>query len=325
MTLGTSVIFRSTDVGAPQFSVTPGTLNTVLKAVLVDGYDTKASLGWTLEYEDVDAKVCVYRMKGGTRMFIRVDDSGISPSTTDMSHVTAYTSMINAHSGTERTPNPLNNRDVYVHKRFNAGIANVPWMVIGDDAGFYLITRPGYSSYPTSVQGLINQVHYFGDYIKYNQKNMWNFCLMGMSTTTYTGVEFSANTVITVQRDALFMRSTAMGTLQGIGVANFGYNYAVGLPLQSSYTMGALIEYPIRLYDSQNVALLGVLPGVSDILQKQPVVTYTYNPNTVPYWEHTDFDGVLKMLLTSGPVQYYTSHTTNRTIFRVGRGFRDVR
>ena len=45
-------VYRSTDEGAPQLSDAPGSLKTVLKACLTNGYGTKQPLGWEMQYED---------------------------------------------------------------------------------------------------------------------------------------------------------------------------------------------------------------------------------------------------------------------------------
>ena len=41
-------VYRSTDEGAPQLSAAAGSLKTVLKACLTNGYGTKQPLGWEM-------------------------------------------------------------------------------------------------------------------------------------------------------------------------------------------------------------------------------------------------------------------------------------
>ena len=45
-------VYRSTDTGAPQLTGTAGSLKTVLKACLVEGYGSQPALGWEMKYED---------------------------------------------------------------------------------------------------------------------------------------------------------------------------------------------------------------------------------------------------------------------------------
>ncbi len=50
-------VYRSTDTGAPQLTPTAGSLKTILKACLVEGYGNQPSLGWEMPYEDTTSGV----------------------------------------------------------------------------------------------------------------------------------------------------------------------------------------------------------------------------------------------------------------------------
>lgn len=74
-------VYSSEDAGAPQFAATPSPKPSdyiaILKACLVDGYGTKAPLGWTITAEDVANRKIAFRNSlsdGGTGSYLVVSD-----------------------------------------------------------------------------------------------------------------------------------------------------------------------------------------------------------------------------------------------------------
>ena len=95
----TSRMFRSEDASAPELKYVNGSLIALLKAVLVNGYGTTQSLGWTLEFEDATANLAVFRMKGGTRTYIQVDDNAVGNTAVGQASIYAYETMSSVRDG----------------------------------------------------------------------------------------------------------------------------------------------------------------------------------------------------------------------------------
>jgi len=325
MTMGTSRIFRSTDSSAPVLAgKTPGSLKTLLKAVLVDGYGSNASLGWTTEFEA--GNVIVFRMKGGTRKFIRIDDSGtISLWVADMS---AFSSMSSISNGTERIP--ATGIFSYIYKQPDiSGTNNIPWMVIGDDAGIWLLYRASYCYYPVGVQGLYWDAVYIGDYCPWDVRNKWNFCMHG-NVGQNCFVPHTPNTNAFAERGSSFAKGNVqIGVLPFSNNTYFGHNYAVQPSFGMNKLGGSYLQSAVHLYETNATVstILGNFPGVSEPIAQQMInVQYSYATNQPPYEELIDSDGVLSILLTMYHLQSYanTSDNTHRLIFKVGKGFRNV-
>ena len=68
-------VYRSTDTNAPQLTKTAGSLKTVLKACLVEGYGSQPALGWDMPYEN--GMKAVFRSKDpkATKTALRVDNA----------------------------------------------------------------------------------------------------------------------------------------------------------------------------------------------------------------------------------------------------------
>ena len=69
-------VYRSTDEGAPQLSAAAGSLKTVLKACLTNGYGTKQPLGWEMQYEDGHAACWRSQHNRATGAVLSLDDKG---------------------------------------------------------------------------------------------------------------------------------------------------------------------------------------------------------------------------------------------------------
>lgn len=68
-------VYRSTDTNAPQLTKTAGSLKTVLKACLVEGYGSQPALGWDMPYEN--GMKAVFRSKDpkATKTALQVDNA----------------------------------------------------------------------------------------------------------------------------------------------------------------------------------------------------------------------------------------------------------
>ena len=321
MTLGISRIFRSTDASAPQFSYAAGSLKNVLKTVLVTGYGATPSLGWSLEYES--GHIAVLRQKSGIRRFIRLDDSGVvNPNYMEIS---AYSSMSSINYGTERMP-AVGLSPMYIWKRNTTAVSSVPWMIIGDEAGFWIVYRP----YETGILSYLWQCVYVGDYPAWDIRNKWNFSIFGTTVAANPNGMYphtAATTHHMVERGSSFTKGASyVGLLPFNGNTQFGHNDMIQPSFGVHKLGGSFMCSPIHIYETVTAGnvILGNLPGVFEPIAKD--YTYQYDTTTfLPLYEEvTDSNGVLSILLVGVQSGSYQTSNTNKLIFKVGKGFRNV-
>lgn len=65
-------VYRNTDDNAPQLTATAGSLKTILKACLVEGYGNKPSLGWEMPFEDAHSAVFRSKNPQSTGMALQI-------------------------------------------------------------------------------------------------------------------------------------------------------------------------------------------------------------------------------------------------------------
>jgi len=141
----TSVLYSSTDVGAPQLgSLTAGSVIAVLSACLVNGYGGKASLGWTMPFYDVAANLAVYRndVNTGSGCYLRVHDNK-QLSADYYYSLRMYSSMSTIDTGIDPIPLELANSEAKVS---NSTVGTTKWYLIGDNRGFYFTVFPYFYS-----------------------------------------------------------------------------------------------------------------------------------------------------------------------------------
>jgi hypothetical protein len=76
-------IFQSTEIGAPQLNGNTGSLVAVLDAVLVNGFGTRQSLGWSkpLANDSLTGSLGCWRPPSGSRMILYMNDTAPTAST----------------------------------------------------------------------------------------------------------------------------------------------------------------------------------------------------------------------------------------------------
>jgi len=331
MTMGISRIFRSTDVGAPVFTNNVvGSLTALLKAVLVNGYGSTASLGWTLEFDGTG--ISAFRMKGGTRTFIRFDDS--SYNSVGHTEVSAFSTMSSLNNGTERIPNIGVN--AFIHKsQVTPGVA--PWIIIGDDAGFWILFN-NLTGSPTTANRY--SAMYLGDYNAWDVKNKWNFCMIAsnatnpptMATRTYDlRIHTPATTSTGYQHIVARGSSFARGCVY-VGILPFNQNTVLGqnmlvvnIWLSSVKLGGALFGSAIHLYEtvSNGSLILGSLPGVLEPIGMDSNAESATLANTA-HVETVDSDGDKSIFIYISPHTETVLSTMDKAIFKVGKGFRNA-
>jgi hypothetical protein len=154
--MGIPTVYRSDDDSAPTLSGTTGALIALLKAVLVDGYGAQSPLGWTLEFEDGIGEVAVFRANSGARQYYRFQHNASSGSSAQrQAKVDVYETMSDENTGS------ANWHSGWVTASDSLSSDARGWVVVGDEAGFYLWVY-AYGSAVTNW-GLYTLMHYFGD------------------------------------------------------------------------------------------------------------------------------------------------------------------
>ena len=309
---------KSTDVGAPQLvGNTKNSLNAVLKAALVNGYGETAPLGWDLIYEELDQGVCVFRPKIGSRMFLQIIDDN-SFGNGRLAKAQSYESMQSAFIGVMPC---MPDNITYIHKIYNSATLSVPWHIIGDERGFYLLTRAHYNAsvaYKNSVK-----IAYFGQGVStedpdYTSKYNWlQWTLEQYDTTNNIS---QTMTIYMMRHPVTRLRGPlAMSTLTSIGGLAAG-GEAIGARCNGS--IGGTYGYvPIRNVARSNIFSCN-FPGLFE-----PLFVYgtPYKRQQILYEEIDDSNTIVSF--PSGPLlvnSNFSAYIDSRLSFLIGDKFRDV-
>lgn len=330
------------DASAPILSGnSAGSLIMVLKAVLVDGYGATASLGWEVAFEDTINHVCVFRPLVGTfRPFVRVDD-GVSSTGVQHAEIMCYESMSDVNTGLLPCPNLATTPDHSIVKSFSNNAIAVPWYVIGDDRGFWFMTRPydqtGNGS-GTTGGDVFFAMSYIGEFTCNILPNTYNW----MTILNNASVE---NTNMYVRSDDINHTKTSLfrdpetidpGSLNpsSLVFTSFGYNTNTnmynGLGIYNPNTSPRNGEYfyePI-IIEHNNSLSTGVVPGLFNMLWQSPTWEgsssfHRQEPaEMVPF-----FDGDMFVFPMLGKINSWNTSQTSvaqRASILTGDGFRNA-
>ena len=268
------IVYKSTDSGAPTLNGTKGTLITVLKACLVNGYGAKAGAGWTIALEDAANYKIIFRNDSttGTGRYFRIQDNGRVSARTDNSYFTSdrncNATLVGMQSYTDIDspaipfPRVIAGGDLEVNDIYSYGVLirksgtttnptySRPWMIIADNRTCHLIT---YSKDDASTTTLSTGVDYnnainnqrnvtsFGDIRLYNPSNTTT-----ASAYIWTAQSIGSLDVITV--------GNYSGTVQtfgpGPGTGSFGIGGYVFLDRSSETSSHAVHGEARILYSS---------------------------------------------------------------------------
>lgn len=149
-------VYQSTDASAPVLSGTVGALITLLDACLVNGYGAKSALGWSKAFSGTNK--AAYRTAVGTfQRYTRVDDSNVITSgNAGIASMIGYEAMTSVDAGSGQFP-------LAADRTFGVGIAKSqtanstarPWVLVGDEACFYLFVATDGSAVSGAFAGEI--------------------------------------------------------------------------------------------------------------------------------------------------------------------------
>lgn len=280
-------MYMSEDASAPVLTGQYGSLVELLTKVLVDGYGSKPSLGWTKEFEDIVNNVVVFRMPGGSRTLIRVDDN-YTVHTGRTARIIGYESMSDVDIGIHPCPDPIETYSLCSKSSTTDGTVR-GWRIIGNDKGFYFLPRV-YGSADVnndSNRELLYLITYYGDYINLSPDDPATYC--AICTLTYLRSYLQSMAISSPSTGFWRMRDsdnevgyTRIGLGSGYyGSDKFGNNTDLS-PLggKNLYT---------RSYVHKDYMILGSLPGLINWIG-----TYKTGSDTEikEYYEYEDSEKV---------------------------------
>jgi hypothetical protein len=205
----TVTIYKSTDTSAPSLTGQAGSLITLLDAVLVNGYGSKAAAGWAKSFSGTNQ--ATYRPGAGTQFYLHVNDA--APSTAKEARVWGSETASAVLTGTNLFPTAAQQASgLFARKSTTADATARVWVVGADDRTLHMFVATGDSA-------SVYLGWSFGDFVKLGT-DAYNCQVIARDS------ENSATTTTSVERMALL--STALtGTAGGHYVAR-AYTGVVG-------------------------------------------------------------------------------------------------
>lgn len=204
---------RSTDTDAPQLSATIGSLKTVLKACLITGYGSTASLGWTMPFEDDEAAAFHSADATATGCHIKVHHDRDRAC-----KITGYKTMTSLTEGQGEYIN--NNGNFHTHMSV---ATTAEWVLIGHEKAFVFIIVNAMTGSTTTTSKCL----FFGDFPSYAAGDQLNSLLW------HTGSAYIYDYIYTNKADYLPI----------LVVNNQAYKFALaGSTDQLTANAGAMVQ-----------------------------------------------------------------------------------
>jgi len=170
-------IYASTDSSAPVLSGTNGALVTVLDAVLVNGYGSKAAAGWSKAFSGTSK--AAYRMGAANQMYLRVQDDGPGAGVAREARITGYETMTDVDTGL--SPFPTAAQGVgsvamqVARKSATADATARAWIAVADNRTLYFFAKTGDGATTYLTFG-------FGDFYSFIPSDQYRVFIMGRTT-----------------------------------------------------------------------------------------------------------------------------------------------
>jgi hypothetical protein len=266
--MGSAKVYRWDDASAPTLNGTRGSLLNVLDAVLVNGYGSKASLGWSLAYTATNKRV--YRSQGNA-MFYRFDSA--STTGAQYTNVSGFESMSDVDTGTGRFP--ASGTNLFVAVSSTADTTVRPWCIIGDEKGFYFFSWCSNTTTPVNTKN--NAIGwYIGDIVSIIPGDVYNSGLIGVYTSEspYSYLPtFDANgKYICRNKDGAAGAITCGFMGQRWGIQNYmGVSSSGAYPLSYPYYGQFLYSKPMLCDTGNTQTPRGFAPGLFYPHHAQPL------------------------------------------------------
>ena len=243
-------VYRSTDEGAPQLSAAAGSLKTVLKACLTNGYGTKQPLGWEMQYEDGHAACWRSKHNRATGAVLSLDDKG------GYGLMQVFQTASSATAGDK----PLIWYDSRYDKFSYFSQDNATgWVLVGHARGFALILQ--------ADKNQIAPFLIFGDYAGLGVSHTENVYVAGIFAG---GIDYSSSL-----RSAYSLTYDYLGTKKsiGAGTASLADFYGGKYPSPVANGFSASEIYLTEGLAGKSTPLRGLMPGILRIAEEMPDFT----------------------------------------------------
>jgi hypothetical protein len=193
----TVTIYKSTDTSAPSLTGQAGSLITLLDAVLVNGYGSKAAAGWAKSFAGTNQ--ATYRPASGTQFYLHCNDA--APSTAKEARVWGSETASAVLTGTNLFPTAAQQTNgLFARKSTTADSTARAWIIGADAYTLHMFVATG--DLAGAYMGWS-----FGDFVKLGTDG-YNCQVIGRDT------ENSATTTTSVERMPL-LATTLSGAAGG--------------------------------------------------------------------------------------------------------------
>jgi hypothetical protein len=303
-------LIKSTDGGAPALTGEVGKLVNETNTGVLD-YCLVTALGWTKDYHGTNKGV--FRPPAGNRFYLRISDEGAGAA--NYARMVGYETMSDVDTGTGPFPtNTQASGGLYLMKAAAANNTQRPWVFVGDDKIFYLLTD--YNSDMIQSQG-----YCFGTFPSRMAGDIYNTLITGntgsngtsgtlpLSTVPGLITNFGKyisrrydNTLGAVLVNTSLMIGPSNGSSQWSGAAAMTLQYPD--PITGSFLISPLCvcEYALQ------TVVRGTLPGMWHLL-----MPFTFNHlDTMTGQAGTDLEGktfLFHKMYTGATIAIETSDT----------------
>ena len=243
-------VYRSTDEGAPQLSAAAGSLKTVLKACLTNGYGTKQPLGWDMQYENGHAACWRSKHNRATGAVLSLDDKG------GYGLMQVFQTASSATAGDKPL---IRHNSGYDKFSYFSRAADNAWVLVGHARGFVLIL-------PTGKNALVPFL-IFGDYAGLGVSHQENVFVAGMFSNS---TEYNPSSL-----GVRYFTYDYLGTKKSIdaGMASLADTYGGKYPSPVANGFSASEIYLTEGPAGKSTPLRGLLPGILRIAEEMPDFT----------------------------------------------------
>lgn len=220
-------VYSSGDVDAPILNWSSGSLCNVLDAILVNGYGSKTSAGWSLEYTASYNSGSCYRPPSGSRMYLSVRDNNFETWGTGSCAIIGLEEATSFNTGSAQFPTsiqPTVPPSLYCPKVFTISSTNKifprTWIAFADAYTLYFFVKPD------PVFGRYYGM-FFGDFYSFASGDNYNCMIIGsLSPTNYVYTEHKMDWGCRVDEviTGHFSARTYTGTGESIAFGKHGTN-----------------------------------------------------------------------------------------------------
>lgn len=245
-------VYRSTDNGAPQLTNAAGSLKTVLKACLIEGYGSQPSLGWEMPFED--NTTAVFKGKDPKSPNAALQVKNAAKFVADVAMMIEPTGLDAARKIAFQQSRRL--------QYLTNGKQSSKWILIGHNRAFVLLFEGYYSrsrflwfgDFPTLAAGDTGNCA-----LAYASDGNQNYLSSGGSSRALflLGVSGGQSRVIFAKSATGLNLGPTEGAVSSLCAPFFG------LPFPDSITNGLSIsECYLHEYDINRYPMRGLLPGI---------------------------------------------------------------